>query len=71
MATLEPTHVGEADPRSENIEGLYALQGKIVYGSISNNDLPSTITDLDPAEDQEQIMILTRQLGDNRNNRVR
>ena len=43
----------------------------MVDGSINENDLPSTITGLDPAEDQEQILMLTRQLRDNRNNRAR
>ena len=65
VAILEPTHVGEPDATSENAEGLYALQGEMVDGSINTQDLPSTITDLDPAEDQEQILMLTRQLRDN------
>ena len=71
VAILEPTQVGEPDAPSENAEELYAFPGEIVDGSFSNNDLPSTITDLDPAKDQEQILMLTRQLRDNRNNRVR
>ena len=61
VAILEPTPVGGTDATSENEEGLYALQGEIVDGSISNNYLPPTITDLHPAEDQEQILLLTRQ----------
>ena len=71
MAILEPTHVGEPDATSENAEGLYALQGEMVDGSINNNDIPSTITHLDLAEDQEQILFLTRQLRDYQKNRER
>ena len=59
VAILEPTHVGEPNATSENAEGLYALQGEMVHGSINNNDLPSTITDRDTAEYQEQILFLS------------
>ena len=71
VAVLEPTHIGEPDVTSENAEGLYALQGEMVHGSINTQDLLSTITDLDPAEDHEQFLMLTSQLRDNRNNRAR
>ena len=43
-------------------EVLYALEGDMADGSISTQDLPPMITDLDPAEDQEQILMLTYNL---------
>ena len=52
VAILEPTPVGGPDATSKNAEGLYALQDEIVDGSISNNDLQSTITGLDSVKYQ-------------------
>ena len=65
VAILEQTPVGKSDSKRHQVEGLFSLQDDMDDGSIRTQDLPSTITDFDLAEEQDQILMFTRNLRDN------
>ena len=59
---LEPTETVDSDVETtQDQDGLLALSEATPDDSVNTSDLLSTITDLDPTQDQEELLILLRQ----------